>query len=243
MLFNKKLMGLLFFFLLTGYVFCRDNYDDLTLKSSVDKINKIISLGNLSINYLGNYNVGIYDGINAKHTYLIDSPFKDLLHITYFNKNKYFDGADSQYTSNRFHLLDQYINGNSADMSNFSRFGAFRRNFINNIEIAERFLLSESIMINIEFRREICIINNDYVFIVSIVKGEIKEQFIKAMPKYFFIDDNIDFAYPVDKPYYRWLPNKENELYDIFKEYKQLPDSINNLFIETDLIVNSIIIN
>jgi glycogen debranching enzyme len=210
--------------------------DDLTLNLNMDYKKRLITLGNLSINYLDNYEVKVFDGINYKSQRLIESNSKLYLNINYFNKNKYFNGADSSYTTDNYMHLDNYINGTSNDMSRF--YGIFRKNVINNIRIAERFALSEYEPLNIQFKRQICLIDNDYVFIITVTNYNVEQIFLKEIPEYFV--DGSDYVTPREgEKIYRWS-NRISVLYDKYKNYEVLPTCIENLFIETNEIINSI---
>jgi hypothetical protein len=193
-----------------------------------------INIGDVIIIVPKNYFIGFFNGDKYEYNQILNNPSEKYLHIMAFNKNTYFDGADSSYTYSNIPFLQNYIDGINDDMSKF--YGYYRRNIYNNIKVAERLLLCEHEIINIIFNRQLSFIYNDIVYIFTIKIDNIDSKFINEMENYF----EIKYGWFSNKDPYGWISEKLDELYTKYKNYDKLPSIIEQLFFETDIIFNNI---
>ncbi|GHU75510.1 hypothetical protein FACS189461_1910 [Spirochaetia bacterium] len=186
-------------------------------------------------------NIGYFDGEEYKYTQMVDNNGNNNFHIEWFNMEKHFDGADSNYTTERLPQILAYINGELDDGRSIFYYHV-RRNKINGIKLVERVQFSFHEVENISFLRQIVFTNDKYFFILTIWYDEIREKILNEMPEYFETYNNTEIygdAYQI----VRWNSEKLGELYGCFNEYKSFPKPIEELFSKSDAIFNSLRIN
>jgi hypothetical protein len=193
-----------------------------------------ITIGDVVVFVPSDYYIGYFDGDIYQGSTILDNDSEKYFYIM-TDRNNDFAGADANYITRLIPLLQDYIDGTGDDMLQFPE--KYRRNVYNNIKVAERLSLGEYEAINIIFTREISFIYNDIAYRFTVFIGDIRTQFINEMEDYFEIKDSYSYS---DEEPYGWIIKKLDELYVKYKNYEELPLAIEQLFIETNIIYNSI---
>jgi hypothetical protein len=199
------------------------------------EMNNKICIGDVIITVPDDYSIGFFNGdkYEGKVVHNTDSERKFII-MTFNKNNQSFDGADSSYISTSIPQLQNFINGQSDDMSLF--YGQYRRNVYNNIKVAERLLVCQHEIINMGFNRQISFVYYDIVYVFTIIVDNMEDIFINEMSEYF----EVKKGYFSNMAPYGWVGEKLHELYNDYENYNNLPIPIEKLFSETNLVFNTI---
>jgi hypothetical protein len=196
-----------------------------------------VSVGNITLTMPKDYVGHCYDGIKNEYI-VIDAIDRDLItgghyyktfNILYFRKDSDFEmEEDWGYNAKSVPVLENYLNETSIDKPDFFVWG-MRRNTSKGIDICETLTLSRFIADDVIFERNIVFLDNEYFYkIGTLLWGlDFERGTRKEMAEYF----NEDFY---------WIREKKNEIFDRFINFQKLPQYLEDLFIETDRVFDTV---
>jgi hypothetical protein len=196
-----------------------------------------VSAGNITVTMPKDYVGGCYDGIKKEYI-VIDDIDGDLItgghyykvfEILYFRKDGGFEtGGDWGYNAKSVPVLENYLNGASIDKPGFF-VQRMRKNTLKGIDICETLTLSRFSADDVIFERNIVFLDDEYFYKIGthLWGLDFEREARKEMAEYF----NEDFY---------WIREKENEIFDQFINFQKLPQYLEDLFIETDRVFDTI---
>ena len=234
----NKLLYIIFLMLLFS---CKDNTPTKINGEGVDSNNNAVqieegvnfSVGNISFVIPNDYIVGYYDGVENKYVPVADkeitaSGFLKVFSVLFFRKDSNFEDPDEfGYGARNLPVLIDYINGISEKKPDFF-VGAMRRNTLKSIKVCETLTLAMFVIDNSHFDHQIIFVDDEYCYVLSInfwgksFDAEIRRE----LPDHFNGDN--------------WIYEKMKEIYDQFKNFQEMPEYIENLFIESNSIFHTI---
>ena len=153
-----------------------------------------------------------------------------VFNILVFRKDSNFIDIDGWgYDINSLPALTDYINGTSEVKPGFF-VAAMRRNTFKGIGICETLTICRFIMDDIIFEHQIIFTDAEYFYKIEvhIWGGDFGKEVRRELYDY-FNDDGY------------WIKEKQTEIYEGFINFKKIPKYIENLFLFTNNIFNTIV--
>ena len=194
-----------------------------------------VSVGNIMLIMPRNYVGGYYDEAQDKYItiddmnsdYITGGGYYKIMNIIFFRKDSdaRFE-LDYGYNVDNVPVLADYLNGTSERKPRFF-VKTMRRTKLKTMDVAETLTLGRFSADDIIFERQFVFMDDEYFYKVgaTIWGIEFEIEVRKEMSEYFNEEGN-------------WI--KDSEIYDKFDNFQEMPEYINNLFLETDKIFDSI---